>query len=145
MLIRQGVPFTGDLSKDILGGIGMMNPYAVGYPGGVLPPYPGNAMFNAFQDYNPAIGNTTTNPYINGLFDSVNAQQDFIYMNAGVGFPPLGGTGGGYPMFGGYPPPPMSPLYPPGAPAGGDHGGTGTGTNGGHGGGTTTEGGGGGH
>ncbi len=72
-------------------GIGPMGS-PMGYDGGI-PPYPGTPAFQAGQQWNPLMGNLTTNPYINGLLDIVNNTQMQIYGASGSGFPPPMGPG----------------------------------------------------
>jgi hypothetical protein len=61
------------------------------------PPYPGTPGFTAGREYNPAIGNLTTNPYFNGLSADVNQMQNELLNSQGLGYPPPGGAPGNGP------------------------------------------------
>lgn len=78
--------------------------------GSGIPSYPGPASVQTMFPYGPSFDGLynhglTTNPYLNSLFEDVNATQHQLYTAGGVGYPPMmpGSVPGATPNSG-YPP-----------------------------------------
>lgn len=85
-----------------------------------IPSYPGTPAINSMPGlkYGPSFDGRnnhglTPNPYSNSLFEDVNAFQDAIFNQNGLGYPPFG-PGGPVPGVGNGP--------APADPSGGGHG-----------------------